>query len=315
MIPQLKEFELFTYRNSYEMINFDVSDEFVFICTCDEIHQYCKGSTIPVVGKLGFSPTFNAFFSDKFFIGSKENLYYFKYELYKLGSLNSLALCLFVNKYLIAVDGENNKIQVFNVECNNLCKPRIDHAKHTVECDSVCLLHEIAMKSFEGCNSFGLCSAYFIIDDLVFLGFESGTIVSFAAAQLSEPHSISFDVICTLKSPIITIVVKDSIVFALTLTGIFKIKIENPECQDFFTSVKGKMLLLFANLLILVQDQRLLIFDLDLNLVIRYLSLLEIKVCKIRSESFYVGFSNGLLVQYDLDCLIKCKKLIKTKKV
>lgn len=313
MIPRLKDYELFTYRNSLGMTNFEVTDEFVFICACDEIHQYCIGSTIPIVGKLGFSPTFGAFFEDKFFIGSKDSLYYFKYELYKLGDLNSLALCFFVNKLLVAVEGDKSNIQVFKVECDKLCKPRIDHAKHTVECDSIYLLHEVAIKSFDDTKSYGLCSAYCLNENLVYLGFESGTIVSFPASQLSNPNDVIFTLVITLHKPIITLLIKDSVLFALTITGIYKVKLDKPDRIDYFTSVNGKNLILVENLLVLEQEKRMLIFDLELNFIDKYTSLFDLSVCKVRNDSFYIGFTNGILAQYDLSFFDIHKKMIKSK--
>lgn len=393
MIPRLKKWIKFVYRNSQGLKCFEISRDFVFICTKDEVHQYRTDCPVPITGRLGFEPIFTSFSLDMFFLASKKELFCYKYTIRKVGDLNTLALCLFIDCFLISVDGDNDKIQIYRFDTEKSGLSRDGNCENIMaEKQDSSILNEVKKETSENQNSntvnreiiknqldreipekhcsntinsvnqdldllsgeinnviaeayerglrdamgpkhkqTGLCSSFFITEDKVFLGFENGMICSFLKNSLSNPRTMELEVICCIEESVISLVVSDSSVFILTLLGIFRInknslhtQVDNNKLQDnihrtqhtvdkskaqeqvnrskeeVFTAVKGRKLILWSDLLILVQDRRLLIISYGLEILDSYLSLTDIKDAKIVDSHLYVGFSNGLLIQYDL---------------
>lgn len=338
MIPKLKNFQKFIYRNSHEIHSFEVTNDFLFICTSNEVHQYSLNKTVPIVGKLDFTATFSAFCIDRFFLASKKNLYYFKYKLYKLCELNALTLCFFVENKLISVDEHKLKVYLVvsvkdtNDESNNEKDKSIREDINVKDKNEKCGKEgdiELAYESIkqdlnvkceedksinENCTDVancsvvwlndavmdnnGLCSAHCISNNLIFLGFENGKVGCFSVDSICNPK-ISLDIKCDLKEPIISIVVANSLIFSLTLSGVY---VSSKESGTSFTAVKGRQLILYKNNLILVQDRRIVVLGFDLVILNTFLSLSDIKQVKVKGDSLYVGFSNGLLIEYTSLC-------------
>lgn len=314
-ILELKKFLNFTYRNSNNLASFDVSKDFVFIITQRQIHQYCFRSPIPLTCDLAFFPVFGCFYKDRYFVASKTALYYFKYSLHSLYKINALAYTFFYSNTLITV---SDKILIYKIYENSLSgRLSLDHP--SLPAQSTCHPNgeatDLDVKFYKECNVLnysdemaeippganGLCSAHCIFEDKVFLGFENGVVGTVSNESLTNNEhdtEIRLDVIEYLKDPVLTICVDERFVFIHTLSYIFRI--QNGGERKAFTEIKARKILIYKDILVLIQDKRLLFMDLDLKISKTYLSLFDIKDARIMDGSLFIGCTNGLLCEYNL---------------
>ncbi|ELA42123.1 uncharacterized protein VICG_00764 [Vittaforma corneae ATCC 50505] len=319
-ILELKKFLSFTYRNSNSLASFDVSKDFVFIITQTHIHQYCFRSPIPLACRLTFVPVFGCFYKDRYFLASKAELYYFKYSLHSLYKINALAHTFFYKNNLITVDDrvliykicENGNDKCLSLENPSLLTQSINsQGKETTDFDIEFYKECSILNSSNGMvgipsDSNGLCSAHCIFEDKIFLGFENGIVGAVDGESLTSRACgtrLRLNVVEYFKDPVLTICVDDRFMFIHTLSYVFRIQSNNESmaCEKkIFTEIKARKMLKYKEILVLVQDKRLLFVDLDLKISKAYLSLFDIRDAKIVDDSLFVGCTNGLLCEYNV---------------
>lgn len=332
---ELKPHLKFTYRNSNSLATFDVSSEFIFVVTnsptaslsdvfsnglelCFEnqesiknkqqaspqIHQYTRFSAIPLITSISFTPVFSCYAKDRYFLASPDELFYFKYCLYPLYRISTLAYNFFYNDFLITV-GESATIYRLEDFIVTSYKEHgvIPYKQHTIT---------NTYKRMENppsgiLLSNGLCSAHLIFNNRIFLGFENGIVGEFSL------ESGELSVIMFLKDPVLSICRDESVFFVHTLSGVFKYGLlfesglavnlpikETTDKSRLFTEIRGKKMVKHQNFLVLQQDKRLVVLNSDLKIVKTFVSLFEIREIKI-SDYLTVGCVNGLISEYSLD--------------
>lgn len=266
-----KNFTKFTYRNTSILTSFDISDQFIFIISKNQIHQYITRTTVPLTCKLDFIPIFGCFVKDRYLLASKTHLYYFKYTLNELYPIKPLAYTFMFNDKLISID--EDKINYSNQIIKNKEKDT------------------------------GMCSSHCIFQDKIFLGFESGTVGYY------NDDFTKFNKLICLKDPILSICIYNDYLYVHSLSNIFRIPslIINEKLKDeksiIFTEIKAKKIIKTEKGILIVENMRLLLMDFDLNIKNEFIAFFEIVDVKIYENSIFIGFSNGLLIEYDMKAL------------
>lgn len=327
---------------NYDDVNYDDNMEFW-------IHQYVnvtnKGRNIspinvtyknvkvltePLKAKIPFRPVFSSFNNGKYVLASKNELFYFKYDLFSIGRINPLSMTFFYEDLLISVDCKDMTIykqtnshylpilQNSNKSDNlNIKNDENNTGNHDIENDgnnvgnsrcSVQLMSNITIKNLNSNlqpinnqDLSNICSASCIFDDQLYLGFEDGSVGAMPVNYLySKSSSVDMKILECFKDPVLTIVVDERFIFIQTLTSIFRIP-KNDDSDGIYTMVRAIKMLKHTPFLILFQKNELIFMDFDLKIKKVFHSVFEIRDCKILGEdSMFLGFKNGLLVEFSL---------------
>lgn len=289
---KISNHKIFSYRNSTNLKSFEISNNFNYIVTNKEIHEYKMLTSDFIAFSLEFIPCSAFLIENIFFVSSKTDLYYFQTDLCHLMKLEALTLNFAYKNSLISIGNGNLRI----IDLPFLKSP-----------DSIDLLKKsnLEFKKFPLGN--GICSAFIIYDNKVFLGFENGLIERILLEESGS--TLETNEIIKLNEPIISLAVEGNALFASTLDKIFKICItdENFETGNHskiktkeYTEIKCKKILCHGKLLVVQQDKEVLFLDLNLKILATSIFQLEITDIKIKENSLYIGLKCGLLSSYDI---------------
>ncbi|KAM0681813.1 hypothetical protein GINT2_000330 [Glugoides intestinalis] len=292
----LKEFQLFSYRNSNALLSFDSCKDFVFIVTKNAIHQYKTRKALPLHCPLPFTPVFSCFFNDRMFLASKTELFHFKYELHKLQNIDVLSFTFTYLDYLITI---GSKIIIYTLSAV------YDNCKENNSM-SVSFYKECSLDMLE---SNGLCSAYCLFKSKIILGFESGAICLLGDFTGNKTPTITM--LECFNEPILSLIATEDHIFVHTIASVFRVKNSLQESKesekgtdDLQTKLQAKKMIGIAEKLLVVQEKMIIFLDYDLKVIKNFFLLFPIVDIKVSANSLVVGFSNGLLCEYDLNRII-----------
>lgn len=295
-----RECQLFSYRNSNSLLSFDFSEDFVFIVTASAIHQYKSRKALPLVCPLSFTPVFSCFFKDRMFLASKTELFHFKYELHRLHKIDVLSFTFIYHDYLITI---GTKIIIYTL--SNECKT---NGPLTLSFYKKCTVDMLE------CN--GLCSAYCLFENQILLGFESGAVG--LLKDLKEQSKATIEVIECFNEPILSLVTTEDYIFVHTIKSVFRVnnllalsREREKQPDELQTHLTAKKMLSLPEKLLLVQEKKIVFLDYNLRVIKDLFLVFPIVDVKVSANSLFVGFSNGLLCEYGLNCIVSEKLSLK----
>jgi len=336
MAFNLSSYKHFAYRNSHNLEDFQISENFVYIITSNEIYEYKSCSSTFISLPLPFAPVSSFVWNQMFFICSKHDLYYFRSDLKHLIKTVPLTLNFEFQGNLMSIDKKRVRLVDLATLQSNI---HLDSTKDIMSNSHNQKLTEAQVQdtivkeySFDLDN--GICSAYTVFNSKIVLGFESGFI---GWIQRDFGNSIiKINEVAKIDEPIISIAIACGLVFVSTIGKILRFPIQDErllaketalkssddeqntsniknklECLNLkehgkiFTDIRCKKILVFENLLIAQQEKKITFLSMDLEIITCSIFQLEIKTTKVINGHLFIGFSCGLLVDFDLKSVRK----------
>lgn len=311
----LDQFALSSYRNSKNLIDFEVSKDFCYIVTAPDNLSKCAGQTIKEPVKLTsvkivcsideykrgnpekisfnlcFQPIFIFPVDSTIFICTKDELYLLKNTVEWVMNIKPLTLNFSFYDKLVSV------------------------SENVIKLTSVLNSHEAI---FELDVRNGICSAYCIDADLLYLGYENGAVIAVTnqsfvniKPNLDKPK-LSFKLVCKINEPILKILKIEGFLFLLALNSIHRINLNSNEI--IFTRQKSKDLFIYKNILINQKDKIVEFFDLNLKHIKSSIFGMKIKKIIQSEGSLFVGFECGLLIEYSISKILDDLVILKLMK-
>lgn len=336
MAFNLSSYRHFAYRNSHNLEDFQISENFVYIITRNEIYEYKICSSTFISLPLPFNPVSTFVWNQMFFICSKHDLYYFRSDLKHLIKTVPLTLNFEFEGNLMSID--RKRVRLVNLATlqsdihSDSTKDILSnsHNQKLIEAQ----VEDTIVKEYSFDLDNGICSAYTIFNNKIVLGFENGFI---GWIQWDFDNSIiKINEICKIDEPIISIAIICDLVFISTIGKILRFPIQDErllsketalktyndeehtsnikneleslslkEQGTIFTDIRCKKIVIFENLLIAQQEKKITFLSMDLEIITCSIFQLEIKTTKAINGHLFIGFSCGLLVDFDLKAVRK----------
>lgn len=299
-------FKKFAYRNSLNMQTFNVSSRFVYITTHNEIHQYKRSCPARVSCMLPFKPLLTFLHASTYFICSQTDLYYLRGALNHIMPIAPLALNFEYKGLLVSIS--ESLISRIELEDSGAGRsPDYDECRASDGCTPAGRFRVTTMRLS---SDNGICSAQCNFGSKLVLGFENGVIGCIESSLIdgNGTGEVSLEVLSELGEPVVSLCCDGEFIYSSTLDSVFKIPAiptsHSPDpCEHggLFTKIRCRKVAIYKNLLILQQSLQITFLGHDLSLMDVSIFQLEIRSLEVHQDSLFIGFSCGLLVEYDLN--------------
>lgn len=274
------EYKRFVYRCSPGLQAFSITSDFVYSVTCVGVTQTERHTAHTLTHHTSLSAVKAIVHSDLFFIATSNSLFYFDGCLHLIGACLPLSVSFTTPDYICTIS--SNSITLFDPAKKMVCREfKIDGVT-------------------------GLCSAVSVCGNRIFLGYESGKIYSIKISN----DLIAPTLIHDFNEPILSITVDNNTVYAALLSSkLVKFQINTSSFKYTSLPAPPKKLLAYKSHLISYESSRILILNEDLKIIAFYISDHSI-IDIIIDHTLHIGFSNSLIIEYDIEDLIKKLNII-----